>query len=237
VLAYAAFRRGLVSWPGGGWDPHMVHVGSQYAPVVLGSLLMSSSAVVDQSMAASLGSGTVSVLDYGNKIVALVLSIVALSLSTVLFPRFSRLIAAGRWDELGRTINGYAKWILLASFPVVVLLAVLAEPMIRLLFERGKFTADTTRAVSLVQACLSLQVPFYIVAMLGTRALSAMDANQIVLRIGALNLLMNIAGNYAFMQWFGVNGIALSTSLMYAIAMTVTLFAVRYKVAEARSRQ
>ena len=61
---------------------------------------MSSSLVIDQSMAASLGSGSVSVLNYGNKIVALVLGMVAVSLSTVLFPRFSRLIAEGRMTDL-----------------------------------------------------------------------------------------------------------------------------------------
>ena len=236
VLAIAVIRLRLIAWPAGRLHPQLGHVGSQYAPVVVGSLLMSSSAVVDQSMAASLGSGTVSVLDYGNKIVALVLTIVAVSLSTVLFPRFSRLIAEGRWGELKRTLYAYATGILLASIPVVALLAFFAEPMIRLLFERGKFTAETTHAVSLVQMYLSLQVPFYILVMLGFRVLAAMDCNQIALRIGAMNLVLNVCGNYLFMQWLGVNGIALSTSLVYATAMVVTLAAIHFKMAEGRAR-
>jgi putative peptidoglycan lipid II flippase len=145
------------------------------------------------------------------------------------------LIAGGAWDELSRILGAYAKYILIGSIPVVAALALLAEPMIRLLFERGAFTPASTLAAAQVQAWLALQLPFYILAMLGARVLSAMDANQIVLRIGALNLALNVAGNYVLMQWFGVNGIAMSTSLMYLVAAVVTLAAVGARIREARN--
>jgi putative peptidoglycan lipid II flippase len=233
LLAFAAWRLGLVGWPRWTWpDGSLAHVGSQYWPVLVGSLLMTSSAVVDQSMAASLSSGAVSILSYGGKVVALVLSMVAASLATVLFPRFSRIIASGDWNELSQTMRAYTVSVVLGSIPVVAALAILAEPMIRLLFEHGAFTLENTVAAAGVQAWLALQVPFYVLAMLGARVLSAMDANQIVLRIGALNLGMNVAGNYILMRWFGVNGIAMSTSLMYLVAAVVTLAAVRARTAE-----
>lgn len=236
ILGLGMRRYGLLPWPRwSGFHSSLSHVIWQYAPVAVGSLLMSSSIVVDQSMAASLGSGNVSVLNYGNKIVALVLSMVALSLSTVLFPRFSRMISAGKWDELNRMIAGYTKLIFLASIPVVALLALTSEPLIRLLFERGAFTPATTAAVSRVQMYLALQIPFYVLGMLGARLLSALDGNQVMLRIGALNLIMNICGNYAFMHFFGVTGIAMSTSLVYVVATIATFVAIRIKMADAVS--
>ncbi|MEX0678032.1 MAG: lipid II flippase MurJ [Pirellulales bacterium] len=234
ILVIAGSRSGLLVWPrfarlGG----ELRHVGSHYVPVALGGLLMSSSLVVDQAMAASLGSGQVSILSYGGKIVAVVLTTVAASLSTVLLPRFSRMIAAGRPNELRRTIGWYTKMILLASIPGVALLAILSEPLVRLLFQRGAFTPETTAAVTGVQLWLLPQIPFYVLAMLGARVLSALDGNQTVLRIGALNLLVNVTGNFVLMQWFGVNGIAMSTSLVYMIAALATLVAIRRKLAEA----
>jgi putative peptidoglycan lipid II flippase len=233
ILGLAAWRLGLLPIPRWGrLEGDLRHVGSQYVPMALGGLLMSSSLVVDQSMAASLGSGQVSVLTYGGKIVAVVLSAVAVSLSTVLFPRFSRMIAAGRLDELGRTFRWYARMIVLASVPGVAILAIFSEPLVRLIFERGAFTPQTTAAVSGVQLWLLPQIPFYVLAMLGARVLSALDGNHIVLRIGALNLLVNVTGNYVLMRWFGVNGIAMSTSLLYAIAAAATLWAIRLKLAE-----
>ncbi len=70
--------------------------------------------------------------------------------------------------------------------------------------------------------------------MLGSRLLSAMNGNRILLAIGAMNLLMNVVGNLAFMHWFGVNGIAMSTSLMFLVATLTTFAAIRYRLADAR---
>jgi putative peptidoglycan lipid II flippase len=236
ILSVAAFCRGLLAWPhGSGFDASLRFIGRQYVPVAIGSLLMSSSLVVDQSMAASLGSGSVSVLNYGNKIVALVLGVIAVSLSTVLFPRFSRLIAEGRLAELTHTLRVFGALIVLVSIPLIIVLAILSEPIVRLVFERGAFTPETTAAVSEVQRWLLPQIPFYVLVMVGYRLLSALDGNALLLRIGALNLFMNVTGNLVFMHWFGVKGIAMSTSLVYVVATLATFTAIRIKLAEVRS--
>ncbi len=238
ILAAATARHGLLPWPRwSGLDENLRHVAWQYVPVLMGSSLMTSSLVVDQSMAASLGSGQVSILNYGNKIVALVLGVVAVSLSTVLFPRFSRMIAADQWADLRHTLRSFSVLILIASLPVMILLALLSEPLVRLLFERGAFTAETTSAVSGVQRWYLLQIPFSVLSMLGARLLSAMNGNRILLGIGGVNLLMNVGGNLVFMHWFGVNGIAMSTSLMFLVATLTTFAAIRYRLAEADARR
>jgi putative peptidoglycan lipid II flippase len=235
ILSVATMCRGLLAWPhGGGFDANLRFVGRQYVPVAIGSLLMSSSLVIDQAMAASLGSGSVSILNYGNKIVALVLGVVAVSLSTVLLPRFSRLITEGRLSELAHTIRTFSTLIVVFSLPVIILLAVLSEPLVRLVFERGAFTSETTAAVSEVQRWLLPQIPFYVLVMVGYRLLSALDGNALLLRIGALNLCMNVGGNLVFMHWFGVKGIAMSTSLVYVVATLATFSAIKIKLADSR---
>ncbi len=79
-LLFAAWQARLLPWP----RMHvpraeLSRVGSQYLPVAIGGVLMSSATVIDQAMAASLGSGQVSILNYGGKVVAVVLGIVAAS--------------------------------------------------------------------------------------------------------------------------------------------------------------
>ncbi len=232
VLALAAWWTGLLPQPK--WDmrgPELSRVAAQYVPVVVAGLLMSSALVVDQSMAASLGSGQVSVLNYGGKVVAVVLSIVAASLSTVLFSRFTHLLAAGRTRQFKRTFRLYAIGVVLVSVPAVALLAIFTPALIRLLFERGAFTPETTVAVSRVQWWLLPQIPFYVLTLLGGRVLSALEGNAVVLRIAALNVLVNVTGNLLLMQWFGVEGIAMATSLMYVVATAATLAAIRQKLA------
>jgi putative peptidoglycan lipid II flippase len=234
VLAVFAWWQGLLPLPRADRAAgELAHVGSQYLHLVLGALLMSSSLVVDQSMAASLGSGQVSIQQYGGKVVAVVLAVGAASLSTVLFPRFAHLIATRRYGDVQAMLRYYTRLIVLVSVPVVAILALFSEPLVRLLFERGAFTAQATAATSAVQLCLLPQIPFYVLAMLGARVLSALDGNAVVLRIGALNLAVNVVGNYVLMQWFGVRGIALATSLVYVVAALVTLLAIRVKLADA----
>ncbi len=235
LLAIFAWWKGLFPWPRlPRRDRAVVTIGRQYLPVMLAALLMSSSLVIDQSMAASLQSGDVSILNYGGKVVAVVLSVVAVSMSTVLFPRFTHLIASGRMTELVRTFVMYAGGIVLLSLPGVALLTAFGEPLMRALFERGAFTAETTAAASRVQLWLLPQIPFYVVVMLGTRVLSALDANAAVLRVSAVNIVVNVAGNYLLMRAFGVAGIAMATSLMYVIATVTTLLAIRARVRELR---
>lgn len=234
ILAWGIARRGFISWPtSGDLDRRLPHIGRQYLSVATGTFLMSSSGIVDQSMAASLGSGTVSVLDYGSKIVAFLLSIGAFSLSTVLLPQFSRLIGAYQWANLRKMFRGYVNLVFAVAVPGVALLVLVSEPLIRLLFERGAFTSEVTQSVSQVQMRLALQIPFYVVTIIGSRVLSALDCNHVVLRIGGLGLALNVAGNYLLMHRYGVNGIAIATSVSYLVTMLVTLTAVRTRIREA----
>lgn len=233
LLVVAAWKLDLLPRPRLDYrEPELAAVGRQYLPVMLGGALMSSSLVIDQAMAASLGSGDVSVLNYGGKVVSVVIAVVAVSMSTVLFPRFAHLIAAGRARELLRTFSLYAGGIVLLSIPGIALLAAFSEPLVRLLFQRGAFTADATLAVSHVQMWLLLQIPFYVVVMLGARVLSALDANSAVLRISILNVAVNITANYLLMRQFGVTGIAMATSLVFLVATIATLLSIHARIRE-----
>ncbi len=235
LLAAGLWRNGLWQWPRlAGLDDNLRQVARQYAPSALAALFASSALVVDQALAASLSSGNVSVLTYGNKVIALVIAIVAVNLSTVLFPKFSRLIVARQWDALERTISTYGWGILAASVPAVALLAYFSEPIVRLLFQRGAFTAETTRAVADVQLCYLAQLPFAVLVMLGYRLLASLEGNRLVLAIGAVNLVLNVLGDLVLMHYFGVRGIAVATSAVYLLAAAMTYTAIRAKLAEAR---
>jgi putative peptidoglycan lipid II flippase len=87
--------------------------------------------------------------------------------------------------------------------------------MIDLLFERGAFTAQDTRQVAQAQAYYLLQIPFFMLGILGVRLISAAAKNIVLMKIAAVGLPLNIALNYMLMQRMGVAGIALSTTFVY----------------------
>ena len=190
----------------------------QYVPMVAGAFMMGGASLVSQSMAAMLSPGSVSALSYGNKVTSLMLGIGALAVSTAVLPHFSRMVAVGDWDGLRHTLLTYSRWLLIGTLPVTAILIYYAEPVTALVFQRGAFSAADTHLVAQIQMMYLLQVPLYIVSMLFVRLISALKANQVFMWGNAINLSMCILLTYVLMQWFGVIGIALATSLMYLIS-------------------
>jgi len=225
LVARAARQQGfplLPSWSG--MTDEVRSVMGQYAPMIAGAFLMSSTLLVDQAMASMLGSGSVATLNYANKVVAMILGIGSMALGTAILPHFSRLVGSEDWVALRHTFRTYARLILLISLPLTALLFLYSETIIGLLFERGAFDVNDTRLVGQVQALYVLQIPFYILAILGVRLISAMRRNDILMKISSINLVVNIIGNYLFMSYLGVAGIALSTALVYMLSCGMILF-------------
>jgi putative peptidoglycan lipid II flippase len=201
-----------------GVTPAVRQVWGQYAPIVAGSFLMGSTSLVAQSMAAMLGSGSVSALAYGSKITMLILGVGSVAVSTAVLPHFSRMVALGDWGNVRHTLLTYARLIMLITLPLTLVLIYFSEPLIRLLFQRGAFVEADTRLVAWVQALYLLQVPVFVMGMLSVRLISALRANRVLMWGAAINLVFNIACSYVMMKWLGIAGIALSISLMYLVS-------------------
>nr|MDQ2731159.1 murein biosynthesis integral membrane protein MurJ [Armatimonadota bacterium] len=190
----------------------------QYAPLTVGCLLTSSSTVVDQCFAAAAGSGSVSALNYGGKIASVLSGVGAMAVATAVLPYFSQMAAEEDWKGLRRVLRVYCGLILAVSIPVTLILCLGSPLLIRLLFQRGAFTADDTLLVASVQRFYLLQIPFFTLGMLCVRAVSALKANYILMWVAAITLGVNVALDYLFMKWYGVAGIALSTAVVYLVS-------------------
>ena len=220
ILAWGLKQQGISLVPGWhGMTASTRQVMNQYAPMVAGAFLMSSTTLVDQSMAAMLGSGSVSALSYGNKVVAFVLGVSSLALSTSVFPYFSRMVAASDWIAVRHTLKTYSRLVLVVTVPFTFILVYLSESIVGLVFERGAFTVSDTRLVGKVQAFYLLQVPFYMLGVTFVRLISSFKANIVLMKAAFVNLLSNTILNYVLMQWLGIAGIALSTAIVYLISM------------------
>lgn len=192
---------------------------NQFAPMLAGGLLMASADLVDQSMAAALGPGSVASLNYGNRVVGGVLAVGATGVGTAVLPHFSTLVAKGNWRELEGSLRRNVKLIVLVGVPLAAVLIFLSEPIIRVLFEHGEFNAGDTRLVAAIQALYLLQIPVYVLTVLLGRLVSSLKSNQVLMWGAAISLVANISLNYLFSRWMGVKGIALSTSVVYLLSV------------------
>lgn len=188
----------------------------QYSHRITAVLLMSGTTVVDQSMAAMdmLPAGSVAALGYGNKLVYLVLGLGGTAVGTVLLSHYSELVAKQDWQLIKNVTRKIQQIIFLVSTLIVGILIFFSDEIVTLLFQRGNFTENDVAIVSRIQVFYLLQIPFYLMAMVGGRLLTAMGRADVLTKITFVNMILNIAGNIVFMKWLGVAGIALSTSLM-----------------------
>lgn len=234
LLARGLCKQGISPFPRWhGFSPATRQVMRQYAPMIASGLFMNGTIIIDQAMAAMLGPGSVSVLNYGNRMSAAVVAIGAMAISTAFLPHFSRMAAASDWAGVQHTLKTYTRLILMTSIPITLILIVSSDFLVSLLLERGAFTATNTIEVASVQRLYVLQMPIYLVSLLFVRLISALRANHVLMWGTVINFTLNIALDYALMRWLGVAGIALSTSIVYSVSLSYLYFASRYALKEA----
>jgi putative peptidoglycan lipid II flippase len=190
----------------------------QAAQVFGGAVFQTSSEFVDQTMASSLGRGSIATLNYGSKITASVLTIFSGSLRLVLLPRFSQLNAEKKWKELRAEWLRWTGLTLSCGAGFVVLLIIFSRLIVRLIFERGAFSAFDSQIVSNFQIYYAIQVPFFLAGVVSVWLLNALQRNLVLTYFGIINFITNIGGNFILMRTMGASGIALATSLVFVIS-------------------
>jgi putative peptidoglycan lipid II flippase len=128
------------------------------------------------------------------------------------------MVAERDWSGCRRTLKTYVRSITLITVPLMLGLMVFSHFLIRILFQRGAFTAEDTKVVSHVLVFLSLEIPSYILVILGIRLMSALKRNFVLMVIAGVNMALNVILNLILMRYAGVAGIALSTSCVYLVS-------------------
>jgi len=228
ILAWAIVHTGVPLLPRwGGVSPEVRIVARQYAPMVVAGLLLTTAPLIDQTMLAGLNSGSVSQFYYGTKVVSFPVNVAALAVSTAVLPHFSRLVAANDWLGIRRTLKLYGGAILLVTLPVTLLIMLQSREIVKLLFERGEFSATSAHTVSQVQIMSALQIPFYTLSILCVRLISSLRMNKILMWGTGISFFVNIIGDYVLRAFLGAPGIALATTLVYVVSFTFLAFMLR----------
>jgi len=179
---------------------------------------MSSTTIVDQAMASLMPPGSVAALSYGGRAVTIVTSLATVALGTAVLPHFSRMAARGEWAALRRSLRTWSTVVVALSVTVAVALFLASPLIVRGVFQRGAFTADDAASVTLIQTMYLVQVPFYVLGILFVRTLTSIQQNRVLLWGNLISFPLNVVLNLTLMRALGTAGIALSTSLVYAVS-------------------
>lgn len=139
-------------------NPDARQVWVLFLPIWLGSLLGQVYIVVERALASGLAEGSLAALSFADKLRQLPLGLFVAAISTVLFPTLSELSAKGDKRGLEETLSSGLRLVALITVPAAFGLAMLREPIVRLLFERGAFDASSTATTAAVVLYYSIGI-------------------------------------------------------------------------------
>jgi putative peptidoglycan lipid II flippase len=209
-------------------DPAVRRVFTLMLPVTLGLGLINVNAVIDTTFASRLIDPTLAptAIDKAFRLYMLPQGMFSVAVSVVLFPALSRLAARDDRDGFRETLGLGIRQIGFLLIPAGVVSAVLAEPIVRLVYQRGQFTPHQTTVVAGALAAFSLGLVFNGWMLIMTRAFFSLQSNWIPTVVALGNLFLNVVLDLAFYS-FGVWGIPLATSLVNVAGVVALAIALR----------
>jgi putative peptidoglycan lipid II flippase len=193
-------------------------------PGIGGAAILQVNILVSRVFAFQAAADGASLVYLANRLMELPLGVFTISVTTVVFPALSKLAAVGDGSGFREQFLQGFRLILAIMLPAAIGLALLAEPVVRLLFEWGAFDAtDTLKAAPLVIIYAS-GLPFYALATLLVRGFHARGDMKTPLRVSAWNLGINVVASLGLVGPLGVEGLALANVLAAAIQCSLLGF-------------
>jgi putative peptidoglycan lipid II flippase len=158
-------------------------------------------------------------IDKAFRIYMLPQGVFAVAISTVLFPTLARLATRREYGELRVTLASGMRQIVLLLVPAAAAILVLAEPMTRLVYERGAFDAAQTDLVSTALFWFAFSLPFNGLFLLLTRTFFSLQRPWVPTAISAVNLGITALAALILYSPFGVGGIVAATAIATAVSV------------------
>ncbi len=176
--------------------------------------------LVDTNVVSRLGQGTVSLLQYANRLYQLPLGVLAISVSTVALSQLSR----GRMEDFASKLSEHLDKMLFFVLPSTILLMMMRMDIVRLIYQRGAFGVYDTWITSEVLMGYLWGLPFYsLYALLSRAEYARIDGKKIAFFATAIMVITNVVLDLTLGLRIGPYGVALATSIAGMAGCTVLI--------------
>jgi putative peptidoglycan lipid II flippase len=215
LVQWPALRReGFRYRPHLDWrDPGLRRVLLLMGPGTVGLAATQVNLFVNTVLAAREGTGAVSFLSYAFRLMYLPIGLFGVSIATATTPAVARQAAQSDRDATRRTIADGLLLMLSLNVPATVGLAVLATPIVQLMFERGAFTHAETVGTAAALQFYAIGLVGYSVVRIASPAFYALGKNRVPVVVSVLTMAVNVGLNVLLVRSLGYRGLALGTSL------------------------
>jgi putative peptidoglycan lipid II flippase len=210
ALRAEGFRyRFAVDWR----DPGLRRILLLMGPGTIGLAATQVNVFVNTLLATAEGTGAASWLSYAFRLMYLPIGLFGVSIATVVLPMAARHAAVDDPDGIRRTVSRGLGLMLALNVPATVGLIVLSLPIVRVLFEHGRFQASDSEAVASALRFYSLGLVGYSAARIASPVFYAVGRNRVPVVISVASIGVNVVASLLLVGPLGFRGLALGTSI------------------------
>ncbi|HBT20321.1 MAG TPA: murein biosynthesis integral membrane protein MurJ [Peptococcaceae bacterium] len=205
-------------------------------PVLVGLSVTQFNLFVNQNLASRLSPGIVAALRTGQRLMQLPIGIFAVAVAVAVFPTLTEYAAKGEMNQFKKTMSLGVRSVIFLTLPAAAGLIALRVPIVRLLFEQGKFTREATLATSYALLFYSIGLFGYSAQQVLNRTFYAIQDTLTPVKVGVLTILLNIVLNFILLEYLSYGGLALAYSLAGIFNMAALLYYLRKKIGSINGR-
>lgn len=211
-------------------DKYVIHALELSIPVLLSVAINDVNIAINTAFASGLEEGTVSWLNYANKLNVLILGIFIAAITSIVFPIMSKAFSEGDIDGGRKSMALATRLIFLITIPATIGLIVLARPIVEIAFQRGKFTAYDAEMTSMALIFYAPALTALSLNTLLNRVYYSLQDTTTPLIISAIAVALNVFLNFIFVKVLGHRGLALALTLGTNIAVFISFVGLRKKL-------
>jgi murein biosynthesis integral membrane protein MurJ len=196
-------------------------------PVLLGAIITQASPLVDQVVASFLSVGSISAINYSLKIVSVATGVIFVSVGRAVLPYLSRQASTDNLKAFKETLRLYLWILVIGVTALTIFMIVFAHPIVRILFQRGAFSADDTNRTASALIAFSIGLTPMALSFTLARAFGALGKTRVLMGTAIFSVFSNAVFDYIFARYWQSTGIALATSAVYVCNMLILLFTLR----------
>ena len=211
-------------------DPNIKSIFTWSLPVVLSMALADINSIVDRQFASHLAVGGISSITYSNRLVSIVSALFFAPLLTFLFPNFSKNIQEGKIVETRVMVEKVLRHLIVISLPILMFMFVSSANIIHIVFERGAFNAEASLLTSECLRYYSLSIFAVAIITVTTKVFYSFADMWTPMKISSIGVFINITGNFIITRFWGLSGLALTSSISLTIVAVLQLYFISKKL-------
>lgn len=180
-------------------------------------------------------------LSYAFRLMQFPIGLFGVAVGTAAIPVLSRLASEGKMKEFRDIISSSMNLVFLMTLPSACGLIVLGEPIVRLIYERGKFDATATSMTAIALVGYSIGLTGYAAIKILSPAFYALNDAKTPMIIAVASIAVNFLASYFLREWlshygYGHVGVALATSLVALVNFTALFVIMRNRIERLNGR-